>query len=62
MMRKFTLFLSVAIVLAMVIGGCAAPAATTGTTATEPAATEPAAAEAAPAGPFEPMSLGGPRL
>jgi len=54
-MRKFTLFLSVAIVLALVIGGCAAPAATTGTTGTEAVATEPAAPEAAPAGPFEPM-------
>ena len=57
--RKLSLLLS-AVMLIGLIAGCAAPAATTGSTAAEePAATveaTEAAAEAAPAGPFEPMS------
>ena len=55
-MRKLSLLLSVVLVLGLFVGGCAAPAATTGTTAEQPAATTEAPAEAAaPAGPFEPM-------
>ncbi|MCO5210919.1 MAG: ABC transporter substrate-binding protein [Caldilinea sp.] len=53
MTRKLTLLLSVMLILGLVLGGCAAPAGTTGTTAEQPEA----ATEAAPAGPFEPMVM-----
>jgi len=57
--RKLSLLLS-AVLLIGLIAGCAAPAATTGSTATEePAATAEATeatAAAAPAGPFEPTT------
>ncbi len=54
-MRKSIFLLSVALILALVIGGCVAPAGPGA--APEPAATQAAPAEAAPAGPFEPMSM-----
>jgi len=57
MTRKLTLLLSVMLILGLVLGGCAAPAGTTGTTAEQPEAATEAAPEAAPAGPFEPMVM-----
>jgi len=45
------------LILGLVVGGCAAPAGTTGTTAEQPEAATEAAPEAAPAGPFEPMVM-----
>ena len=58
-MRKLTLLLSVALVLALVVGGCTAAAPTTGTTATE-ATTAATEAAAAPAGPFAPVAYSAP--
>ncbi len=56
MTRKRMLLLSVLLILGLIIGGCAAPAASpSGATSEEPAATEAVAEEAAPAGPFEPL-------
>ncbi len=57
MTRKLSLLLSVMLILGLVLGGCAAPAGTTGTTAEQPEAATEAAPEAAPAGPFEPMVM-----
>lgn len=57
--RKLSLFLSAAMLISL-LAGCAAPAATTGSTAAEQTAAPEAtteAAQAAPAGPFEPTSL-----
>ncbi len=54
-MRKSIFLLSVVLILGLVLGGCAAPAGTTGTTTEQPEAATEAAPEAAPAGPFEPM-------
>ena len=57
MTRKLMLLLSMMLILGLVVGGCAAPAGTTGTTAEQPEAATEAAPEAAPAGPFEPMVM-----
>jgi ABC-type transport system substrate-binding protein len=53
-MRKSLFLLSVVLMLGLIVGGCAAPAAP-GAASEQPAATEAPAEEAAPAGPFEPM-------
>ena len=53
-MRKSLFLLSVVLMLGLIVGGCAAPAAP-GAASEEPAATEAVAEEAAPAGPFEPL-------
>ena len=53
MTRKLMFLLSMMLILGLVVGGCAAPAGTTGTVAEQPEA----ATEAAPAGPFEPMAM-----
>jgi len=53
MTRKLMFLLSMMLILGLVVGGCAAPAGTTGTVAEQPEA----ATEVAPAGPFEPMAM-----
>ncbi len=57
MTRKLMFLLSMMLILGLVVGGCAAPAGTTGAPAEQPEAATEAAPEAAPAGPFEPMVM-----